>query len=425
MIIMPLSMTLSNIKTRIEANSIDDSLDFQRNYVWPKQKQRDLITTYQARKGFGIISFCRVNDLAPWGILDGKQRVTTLILFMNGEFKDNDGNTFAQWTEGDRVRLQQLHIHMLGYTLQEDEDESDLVEQFVLLNNGGQKLNQSELIYASNAPAVQKATEFFHSFLGADGINDADEQLRNEWCGIFRSPGHFAKEPLSKVLRRVCGEHGLDTNGNKPDLIGRIGENPEALQALETLRSELNDGRLPVSKQARKNQYGVTVPMIVSACSNDLNAITGSFNKLKRYGLSHALSGAGLERVRTCLKWWMNWVRMQREIEMPEKYKINHPKLGIPNIQKIASSWSIILQAMEPELEEENEFHTQCVHLFDEGNFKPLLVFYNKLATDTGANHQSGIALRWRFDSRCGESRGSMKQLITNKVKFIYEHCQA
>ena len=73
------SMPLIELKRQIESREIDDSLDFQREFVWSVTKQKDLMASYQIRKGFGRISFCRTATNEIWGILDGKQRATTFI----------------------------------------------------------------------------------------------------------------------------------------------------------------------------------------------------------------------------------------------------------------------------------------------------------------------------------------------------------
>ena len=415
MFIMYFALPLSEIMRQIENSEINDSLEFQRDFVWPKKKQQDLITTYQNKKGFGIVSFCRHSASEIWGILDGKQRATTFIRFIKGEFKDRHGKTFAEWSEGEKMRLHQLPIQICGYTLDTTiEDHSDLVEQFVLLNNSGQKLVDAELIYACNAPIRRYAELWFHSPLAAN-IVDEDGQLREKWCQVFRNPEHFTRKLDIKTLKQICGEHALDTGGKKFDLIARIEGNEGALIALRNHRSKLNDGIIPVTEQTRKNQYAITVPMMASACLNNFEAITSSFNKLKKSGAFGAeiLSDIqNITRFRTCVNHWLNWVELQRNIEMPDKYKINHPKFGIPTLGKVSISWAICLGSSATE-DEDIEFRTQCIHLFDDGNFAPLQVFYSKLSTD----------LRWQFDVVQQASRGSMKQWITNSVAFIRHHC--
>jgi len=416
MFIMYFAIPLSEIMRQIDNSEINDSLEFQRDFVWTNKKQQDLITTYQNKKGFGIVSFCRHSASEIWGILDGKQRATTFIKFIKGEFKDRDGKTFAEWSEGEKMRLLQVPIQICGYTLDTTiEDHSDLVEQFVLLNNSGQKLVDAELIYACDAPIRKRAESFFHSPLGADDIDDDDEQLREKWCQVFRNPRHFTKKLDIKALKQICGEHALDTGGKKFDLIARIEGNEGALIALRNHRSRLNDGIIPVTEQTRKNQYAITVPMMASACLNDFEAITGSFNKLKKLGAFGAeiLSDSqSIARVHTCVAHWLSWVELQRNIEMPAKYKINHPKYGIPTLGKASISWAICLGSLATD--NEDIVRTQCVHLFDGGNFAPLQVFYSKLSTE----------LRWQFDVVQQASRGSMKQWITKSVEFIHQHCE-
>ena len=52
---MYFALPLSEIMRQIENSEINDSLEFQRDFVWTKNKQQDLITTYQNKKGFGIV----------------------------------------------------------------------------------------------------------------------------------------------------------------------------------------------------------------------------------------------------------------------------------------------------------------------------------------------------------------------------------
>jgi len=423
MIFQYFSIPLSEIKRQIENLEIDDSLDFQRDFVWSVTKQKDLLASYRNRKGFGRISFCRTATNGIWGILDGKQRATTFIRFMNGEFKDHDGKYFAEWTEGDRARLELHPVQITGHTLESTEDYSDLVEQFVLLNNSGQKLIDAELIHACSAPAVRKANEFFHSPLGTVGINVVEERLREKWCETFRSPEHFTKKLAKKDLKQVCVNHGLDKSGKKSDLIELIEGNPEALMEMRDLLSNLNDGRIPVSEQKRKNQYAITVPMIASACLNDFGAITGSFNKLKKSGAFNdsVLSEDGVSLFHNCLNHWLDWVEIQRNIVMPDKYKMNHPQFGIPQIMKASVGWAICLVSLGSDGEEQSSekstlFRTQCSNLFDDGNFKPLNRFYSKLSADDRR-------LSALFELAQQASRGSTKQFITNSVAFICKHC--
>ena len=344
---------------------------------------------------------------------------------MNGEFKDHDGKHFAEWTEGDKVKLEQHPIQLTGHTLESTEDYSDLVEQFVLLNNSGQKLIDAELIHACSAPVVRKANEFFHSPLGAIGIDVREELLRKKWCETFRSPEHFTKKLATKDLKQVCVNHGLDKSGKKADLIELIEGNPEALLEMGELLSNLNDGRIPVSEQKRKNQYAITVPMMASACLNDYGAITGSFNRLKKSGAFNdsVLSEDGVSLFRDCLDHWLDWVEIQRNIVMPDKYKINHPQFGIPQIMKASVSLAICLVSLGSNSDGEEQssekitlFRAQCSNLFDDGNFKPLNRFYSKLSAD---DHK----LHVRFDLAQQASRGSTKQFIANSVAFICKHC--
>ena len=108
---------------------------------------------------------------------------------------------------------------------------------------------------------------------------------------------------------------------------------------------------------------------------------------------------------------------------MPDKYKINQPHFGIPQIMKASVSLAVCLVSLGSNSDGEEQssekitlFRAQCSNLFDDGNFKPLNRFYSKLSAD---DHK----LHVRFDLAQQASRGSTKQFIANSVAFICKHC--
>lgn len=414
-------MVLEAIKVQLDAGQLNDALDFQRNVVWKTKNRRDLIKTWKNKRPFGTITWCRDSINDSWGILDGKQRITALIAFANGEFADHGGFFYEEWPADLKARFitQNLCVHQL--TLDQGEDHSDFIVVFEELNNAGMKVSDPELIASSNTPIVQFMENFF-----LRRINDDVEApwatllgpVRRRWCDTFRSRNHYAKKLKRSTLTSICAAHNLNQHGKNAELEERIRANPVALAQMWEQLDILNDALLPASDETRKQGYGSLTAMVLSSMSCQLNAISTSFQKLKENGLCMRVTAGAHLRFVQHISHYLDFVGEVRNIQnIPIKYDFGYPKVGYLSVQKFAIVWAIIIVALNDQVvpEAEEEFRDQCVDLFDQGNFGPLLNFYVLLAEDDDNFY-------WRFEGAGASSNNMNKARLSAKIKFIHEN---
>ena len=132
---------------------IDDNgneVKYQRDYVWTLKEKQLLIESIYNNIDIGkIVLRCRsfkwVEDRVNAGILkntsfkdvvDGKQRILTMLSFIQNEFPDLDGNYFDELSV--RSQRQFLHYRNIVYVeLPEDISDKDVLKTFLAINHAG------------------------------------------------------------------------------------------------------------------------------------------------------------------------------------------------------------------------------------------------------------------------------------------------
>ena len=116
--------------------------DYQRDYVWTEEDEELLIDSIFLNADIGKFVLIRTNDARYlYDILDGKQRLHTLIRFYENRFpykgmyyndlSPRDKNTFIS--------------HMISVGEIEETDRKIILEQFLRLNRSGRKMDESHL----------------------------------------------------------------------------------------------------------------------------------------------------------------------------------------------------------------------------------------------------------------------------------------
>ena len=133
------------VRLALEGN-LDLDPDYQREYVWSSKDQELLINSIF--EGIEIGKFAMVHLEYKEGsnllyeILDGKQRVTTLVLFITDQFKYK-GKYFSELASEDRVYFMDYNI-TLGETRSEL-SEKEKREYFLRLNTRGVEQTSAHL----------------------------------------------------------------------------------------------------------------------------------------------------------------------------------------------------------------------------------------------------------------------------------------
>lgn len=164
--------------------------NFQRDYVWKIAEASRFIESLLLGLPVPGIFLAREQESNKLLVIDGQQRLTTLLFFYDGYFDPRpdekrrrifaltrvqeifDGLTYETLTEKDRIKLDDSIIH--ATIVKQDspkDDDTSIYHIFERLNNGGRKL----------APQEIRAALYHGSFI--DLVKQLNSQT--EWRGIY------------------------------------------------------------------------------------------------------------------------------------------------------------------------------------------------------------------------------------------------
>ena len=115
---------------------------YQRGEVWPEEKKKLLIDSILRGIDIPKLYFFKINN-DSYEIVDGNQRMATIIGFFDEDFKDKDGRTFSDLTDEERAKVEQHQFTVIEITEANENDLSDLFLRLQLgvPTNSGEKLN--------------------------------------------------------------------------------------------------------------------------------------------------------------------------------------------------------------------------------------------------------------------------------------------
>ena len=174
---------------------------FQRDAVWDLKRKQKLIDSLKKGMPFGMVwTWTHVVDgVSVTDIIDGKQRCTTLVAFMNGQFRDEDGKLWSEWTEREQARAETKQVAVQGVQLEDGETEWTVVELFRRINTQSKQLTPGQLLKSCEQESVVK-------FLKMVFLDDLDEEgpfseqiaaLRERWAAVFCKEGFKIKTNAS------------------------------------------------------------------------------------------------------------------------------------------------------------------------------------------------------------------------------------
>ena len=153
-------------------NKINTDLDCQRGYVWTDDRQQDMWDTLLF--GHRIPELHAVREGLRYDVIDGKQRLTTIIKIINNEipFKKNKAhpNALSLFKEDSKIYFkdlpQYLQERVLNTTINcaeySDIDDADLVVLFRKLN-AGMQLSEFSKGIANHIPMRSNFTRYIIS----------------------------------------------------------------------------------------------------------------------------------------------------------------------------------------------------------------------------------------------------------------------
>ena len=177
-------------------NRINMDVAFQRQYVWDMKKDRDHRMSKLIRSallGFYIphVLFWDNNETndngSVYGLIDGKQRLTTFFLYIEGGFKLSEEIEYGEYSEDVRGKFfaelpeevqKKIMRHKINITYIKNASTKEIEENFVLINEGV-PLSKTEKSVAKlggdNNKKVQEmvVTKFFKK---AINFSDSDKK---------------------------------------------------------------------------------------------------------------------------------------------------------------------------------------------------------------------------------------------------------
>ena len=182
---------LRQIKTMVEKGTIDFDLYFQRNDVWTVEQRSRLIETILDGYPIPPLYANKLTNTKVYNLEDGRQRVTTIVRFMNDEFclvngtivhdESDDiielsGKKYSDLSEEMKNTIRDYSMTVYYY---EDMTDEQMLEMFDRLNSGS-ALSKYQKARAS-CPAIKELTALAkHHVFSTTMSYKAMNEMKNE-----------------------------------------------------------------------------------------------------------------------------------------------------------------------------------------------------------------------------------------------------
>lgn len=126
----------------IKSGSLNFGAEYQRDYVWGHQEQQNFLRVLISGFPVGSVALAKAPDWdicdGPYiEVVDGKQRLTTLKLFINNEIPIVIGGEEIYWSEFSRSEQLAFGRPTLSAVILDDATEKDRIAYFVAVNFTG------------------------------------------------------------------------------------------------------------------------------------------------------------------------------------------------------------------------------------------------------------------------------------------------
>ncbi len=225
--------TAVDVVRRIEKGRFVLDPDFQRGFVWDEKKQSRLIESILMRIPLPVF-YVAEDAQGRLIVVDGRQRVTTLMRFITGELKldledrkDLHGKKFGQLEARlqNRVEDCQLRFYIIDHKVPE-QARLDIFERV----NGGEVLTRQQMrnaIYNGSATRFlreEAGTKLFQDATGAslDAKKMQDREFVNRFCSFSLLSLETYKGDMDDWLARGLKELEKLTSADKEELSAKL-----------------------------------------------------------------------------------------------------------------------------------------------------------------------------------------------------------
>jgi len=139
-------MTVEGLLSKYYHFGVNMKPEYQRGLVWTKDQKIDLIDSIFNYLNIGIFIFARnsfIDNSPGYDIVDGKQRLNTIIEFTEDRFKYN-GYYFSDLTFEDKAKFKNITV-TAGEISESENNPKNIIEYFVKLNRSGTKVPETFL----------------------------------------------------------------------------------------------------------------------------------------------------------------------------------------------------------------------------------------------------------------------------------------
>lgn len=259
-------MSLFEIKRRVEKKDIQLDPNFQRQDVWNNKQKSELIESILMGIPIPVFYFFESKD-AKIQIVDGRQRITTVIDFMNDKFKlgklniiknlnkdDKDESNGKKFSDLDALLQRKIEDYQIDtYIIQPPTPEKIKFDIFDRVNRGGTRLNNQEMrnaLYQGNATKLIDELSELDIFKKATGNSIESKRMKDRYI-ILRFIGFF--------LYRSHNLGKIEYQGNMDEFLAQV---MSFLNELNDYNEELiADIRLAFTKSMffAHNNYGADI----------------------------------------------------------------------------------------------------------------------------------------------------------------------
>ncbi|UIJ44616.1 DUF262 domain-containing protein [Sphingomonas cannabina] len=239
---------------------------FQRMYVWDRIKASKLVESFLLGLPVPGTFLYKERVKAGYLIIDGQQRITSLIRFIKGTFDETvfrlknvhpryEGKSFSDLSEDEQFKLKGVTLRATIIQQIDPQDDTSIYQVFERLNTGGVNLNPMEVrqcvSYGPFVDALKKMNEV-DSWRKIIGQPKIDKRLRDVElvlrCLALSEKGSAYEKPMKGFLNKYMEDRRGDDSDydnliynfkiSSDYILSQLGEKPFHL------RGRLNYGAL-------------------------------------------------------------------------------------------------------------------------------------------------------------------------------------
>ncbi|EBD1720887.1 DUF262 domain-containing protein, partial [Campylobacter coli] len=214
-------MSLFEIKRRIEKGDIQIDPDFQREDVWVYKQKYELIESVLMGIPIPVFYFFE-NKEGKIQVVDGRQRITTFIEFMDNKFELKQLNIIKniigkKFSNLDKIQQRKIEDYQIDtYIIQPPTPEQVKFDIFDRVNRGGTRLNNQEMrnaLYQGNSTELINELSKEECFKKATAYSIKSNHMKDRYI-ILRFIGFYIY--YSKT------NNNIEYKGNIDDFLSEI-----------------------------------------------------------------------------------------------------------------------------------------------------------------------------------------------------------